>query len=338
MGTKQSVLMKVFSNPVMRELGILPFLLAGLGIAFTVLTPQFATPENGLNILQQSSFLMLLAMGQLFALLVGGLDISIGVLIPFVSVITALTMKMGIFASEPAMVALGVLAGGSAALGVGLANGAIISRAGVSPFVTTLGIFSILSGAAFVISGEVPVFGLPPFYNQFLGKGDIGPLPISVVVMLVTASILYIMMNWTHVGRYFWAIGGNMNSAILSGIPVRRYITLAYMLCSLLAGIAAILLSARAGSGELTLGLPLMLQAIAAAVLGGAAVGGGRGNIPGVALGAFFIVMLMNGMNLIEMGAFVQQITVGCFLILSIVVDRLLQRARGEREILKASI
>jgi ribose transport system permease protein len=337
MGIKGKAL-KVFSAPIMQELGILPFLLAAVGVAFAVLSPHFATVGNGLNVLQQSSFLIILAMGQLFALLVGGLDISIGVLIPFVSVITALTMKLDIVASEPAMVALGVLAGGSAAAGIGLANGSMIARIGVSPFITTLGLYSILSGAAFVISGEVPVFGLPPFYNQFLGKGEIGPFPISVVVMIVIGTILYILMNWTKVGRYFWAIGGNINAAVLSGIPIRKYTTLAYVLCSTLAGIAAILLSARAGSGELTLGLPLMLQAIAAAVLGGASVGGGRGNIPGVILGAFFVVMLMNGMNLIEMGSFVQQITLGAFLILGIVVDRLLKRARGEREILKASI
>lgn len=337
MGIKEKVL-KVFSAPIMRELGILPFLLAGLGITFTILSPDFATVENGLNLLHQSSFLIILAMGQLFALLVGGLDISVGVLIPFVSVITALTMKMGIFASAPVMVALGALAGGSAAAGVGVANGSIISRIGVSPFITTLGMYSILSGAAYVISGEVPVFGLPPFYNQFLGKGEIGPLPIAVVVMIAIAVTLYILMNWTKVGRYFWAIGGNMGAAVLSGIPIKKYVTLAYVICSTLSGIAAIMLSARAGSGELTLGLPLMLQAIAAAVLGGASVGGGKGNIPGVILGAFFVVMLMNGMNLIQMGAFVQQITIGAFLILAIVVDRLLQRARGEREVLKASI
>ena len=156
--------------------------------------------------------------------------------------------------------------------------------------------------------------------------------------MATTAFIFFVIMNWTHIGRYFWAIGGNVNAAILSGVPVRRYKLMAYVFCSTLAGIAAILLTARSGSGELTLGLPLMLQAIAAAVLGGAAVGGGRGNIPGVVLGAVFIVMLMNGMNLIQLGSFVQEITVGGFLILAIVVDQLLRRSRGEPVAVKATI
>ena len=335
-GIKQRSL-AVFSAPVMRELGILPFLLAGLAIAFSVINPQFATLQNAANVLHQSSFLSILAMGQLFVLLVGGLDISIGVLIPFVSVISGIVMKTKMF-SVPVAVALGVLAGGSAAFGVGAANGAVIAFTGVSPFIATLGMFSILSGAAFVISGEVPVFGLPILFNEVLGRGDVGGVPVPVIAMFSIAAVLYVVMNWTHVGRYFWAIGGNVNAAILSGISVRRYKLLAYILCSTLAGIAAVLLTARAGAGELTLGLPLMLQGIAAAILGGAAVGGGRGNIPGVVLGAFFIVMLMNGMNLIEMGSFVQQITVGSFLILAIVVDQLLRRARGESTIIKAEI
>lgn len=321
---------------VVRRVGILPLLVIILVAVFGALNPRFVSPDNMLVVLRQTSYLGIVAMGSMFPLIVSGLDLSTGNLIAFTSIVTAMTMKLGVgtvgagvgLFSDPIMVALGIGAGLGTAFTVGLINGSIVANVRVHPFVTTLGMMSILSGGSFLLSKGMAIFLLPPIFNATLGKGQIAGVPAPIIVMIGLAVGIYIMMTRTHVGRYFWAIGGNINAAVLSGIPIKRYITLAYILCSLFAGITAILLAARVGSGEPLLGIPLMLQGIAAAVLGGAAVGGGRGNVPGVLLGAFFMSMLTNGMSLIEMGTFEQQIAIGGFLLLAIITDRLLQKGR----------
>ncbi len=321
---------------LLRRVGILPLLIVILVAVFGGLNPRFVSAMNMLVVFRQASYLGIIAMGSMFPLIVSGFDLSTGNLIAFTSIVAAKTMKIGIggvgagagLFSDPIMVALGIGAGLGTAFTVGLINGLIVANARVHPFVTTLGMMSILSGGSFLLSKGMAVFLLPPVFNAVLGKGAVAGVPSPIIVMLGLAVGLYIMMTRTHVGRYLWAIGGNISAAILSGIPTKRYITLAYILCSLLAGITAILLAARVGSGEPLLGIPLMLQGIAAAVLGGAAVGGGRGNVPGVLLGAFFLSMLTNGMSLIEMGTFEQQIAIGSFLLLAIITDRLLQRGQ----------
>jgi ribose transport system permease protein len=321
---------------VLRRVGILPFLIVILVGVFGIMNPRFVSPQNMLVVWRQMSYLGILAMGSMFPLIVSGLDLSTGNLIAFSSIVTAMTMKIGVrgvaggpgLFSDPIMVAIGIGAGLGTASTVGLINGSIVANARVHPFVTTLGMMSILSGGSFLLSKGMAVFLLPPIFNAVLGKGEVAGVPAPILVMIGLAVGMYILMTRTHVGRYLWAIGGNISAAVISGIPIKRYITLAYVLCSLFAGITAILLAARMGSGEPLLGIPLMLQGIAAAVLGGAAIGGGRGNVPGMLLGSFFMSMLTNGMSLIEMGTFEQQIAIGCFLLVAIITDRFLQRGR----------
>lgn len=315
---------------LMRRTGILPFLVAVLIAVFGGLNPKFVSALNMMVVLRQSSYLAIVAMGAMFPLIVSGLDLSSGALISFSSIVGTMTMRgdLGGAYSDATMVSLGILTGLGTALVVGLINGAIVANFGVHPFVTTLGMLSILAGGSFLLSKGMAIFLLPPIFNQILGSGKVAGVPAPIIVAFAIAVGLYVMMNRTRMGRYFWAIGGNINAAVLSGVPIKRYIMLAYVLASLLAGVTAMLIAARVGSGEPLLGRPLMLQGIAAAVLGGAAVGGGRGNIPGVFLGSFFISMLTNGMSLIEMGTFQQSIAVGGFLILAIVADRMLQKGQ----------
>jgi ribose transport system permease protein len=237
-----------------------------------------------------------------------------------------MAMKLEVIGSDPAMTALGILAGLGVALAVGLINGAIVAYIEVHPFLTTLGMMTILAGSSFLLSKGMAIFLLPPVFNETFGASKIAGIPTPIIISIVIAIIFYTLMSGARLGRYFWSIGGNKDAAILSGVPVKKYIMLAYVLASLFAGITAILLAARVGSGEPLLGRDLMLKGIAAAVLGGATVGGGRGNIPGVFLGSIFISMLSNGMSLIRLGTFEQSMAVGFFLILTIVCDRLLQR------------
>jgi len=313
---------------LIRRTGILPFLVALLIAIFGVINPRFVSSLNMMVVMRQASYLAIVAMGAMFPLIVSGLDLSSGALISFSSIVGSMTMRgdLGLGFSEPVMVALGIAAGLGAATTVGLINGLIVSSFGVHPFVTTLGMLSVLGGASFLLSKGMAIFLLPPVFHQVFGAYIIAGVPVPIVIALAIATGLYILMNKTRIGHYFWAIGGNVNAAMLSGVSIKKYIILAYVMASFFAGVAALLIVARVGSGEPLLGRDLMLQGIAAAVLGGAAVGGGRGNIPGVFLGAFFISMLTNGMSLIEMGTFEQQIAIGGFLLLAIISDRMLRK------------
>ena len=315
------------------EVGILVPLIIGLIISFGIMNPLFLSFGNFRSVLLQTTYLGILTMGEMLPLIVGGFDMSIGTLIAFTSVVATQTMTSGMFADPTAMVILGCIAGLLVGLGIGLFNGLIIAFLKVDAFVVTIGSMSICAGAAFVLTRGHPVFGLPEVFKATLGKGEImGGVPLPFVIMIVIAIGMFMLMNWTHVGRFWWAIGGNIRGAIHSGISTRKYTLWAYVICSLLASGSALLLTARAGSGELTMGASLMPQAIAAAVLGGTAIGGGRGNIPGVLLGAFFITLLLNGMNLIALGSFIQQVVVGSFLLVAIIVDRYLRRLRLRKE------
>ena len=322
-----------FAIKALTEVGILVPLIIGLIISFGIMNPLFLSLGNLKSVLLQTTYLGILTMGEMLPLIVGGFDMSIGTLIAFTSVVATLTMKMEIFADPTAMVILGILAGLLVGLGIGLFNGLIIAFLKVDAFVVTIGSMSICAGAAFVITRGHPVFGLPEVFKTTLGKGGIiGGVSLPFLIMIGIAIGMFMLINWTHVGRFWWAIGGNIKGAIHSGIATRKYTLLAYVICSLLASGSAVLLTARAGSGELTMGASLMPQAIAAAVLGGTAIGGGRGNVPGALLGAFFITMLLNGMNLIALGSFIQQVVVGTFLLVAIIVDRYLRRLRLRKE------
>ncbi len=325
--------MRSLTIKALTEVGILVPLIIGLIISFGIMNPLFLSLFNFKSVLTQTTYLGLLTMGEMLPLIVGGFDMSIGTLIAFTSVVTTMTMKMEIFADPTAMVILGILAGLLVGLGIGLFNGLIIAFLKVDAFVVTIGSMSICAGAAFVLTRGHPVFGLPEVFKTTLGKGEIiGGVSLPFLIMIGIAIGLFMLMNRTRLGRYWWAIGGNIRGAIHSGISTRKYTLLAYVICSLLASVSGVLLTARAGSGELTMGASLMPQAIAAAVLGGTAIGGGRGNVPGALLGAFFITMLLNGMNLIALGSFIQQVVVGSFLLVAIIVDRYLRRLRLRKE------
>ena len=319
---------------LLRRVGILPPLLTGLIIFFSIQNPIFLSTLNVLNVIRQTTYLAILAMGEMLPLIVGGFDLSIGALIAFASIISTTVMKGGmgwyeapVFAPTT-MVVIGCSVAILASLGIGMINGSVIAYFKVSPFIVTIATMTIVGGITFIVSRGTNVFGLPDAFHEVLGSGTIGGFPIPILFMIGIAIGMYVLMNRSYIGRYFWAIGANVRAGILSGIATRKYIILAYAISALFAGISGVLLTARVGSGEMTLGAPLMLKAIAAAVLGGAAVGGGRGNVPGVLLGAFFITMMSNGMNLMHLGSFEQAIAVGFLLVIAVATDQYLLRPR----------
>jgi ribose transport system permease protein len=314
--------------------GILPLLILLVisGLFFGLQEPRFLSLPNVLNILRQSTYLIIVSMGQMIVLLTAGLDLSVGSIIALVSVVSAIVMVEVLSASPDAVglaMAAGIGAGLAVGVVVGLVNGIGVALLRVPPFMMTLGMLSIAFGAALTLSSGSPIFGVPEAYSLIFGYGRLLSIPAPVYFTAALFVIVYFVLNWTPTGRYFYALGSNRRAARLSGIRTGRFTLYAYIGSGLLAAIAGLLLTARTASGEATIGQDLVLQSVAACVIGGVSLFGGIGRVGNVLLGAFFISLLTNGMNLIQVESYVQQIVVGVVLILAIVVDQLRLRYGG---------
>lgn len=308
----------------LKQLGFLPILVLVLIVVFGIINPRFFTLSNMIIVARQCTYLAIMSMGQMVVLLVSGFDLSVGSISGFTSIIS--TNVMLCFSDPFTAIAVGMLVGILAATMIGLANGLIVAKLRVTPFIVTLAMMEIVHGLTLIISAGTPVFGFPDEFSLTFGLGEVLGIPLPVVIAFFIALIMYFIMNWTHIGRYFWAIGGNLEAAALSGISVKFYLLLAYAICGLLSGVTGILLTARVGSGEPHLGAGLMMQSLVAAVIGGVTIGGGSGNVPGTILGAIFIGILGNGMNLANIGSYVQIMVLGCFLIIAVILDQYMYR------------
>jgi ribose transport system permease protein len=304
----------------------LPLLMVAMELAVFSVEPRVLSPRNIANILNQSSYLLLFASGQMIVILTRGFDLSLGTTVSAVSVASALAMTSLASAgvSDPAVVALGLAAGlGFGAL-VGIFNGVCVSGLGISPFIVTLGSLNICMGLATTMSGGRPVFNVPDAFSGLLYNGVLIPgISIPLTLAILICLLLYVLLDRTIFGRSLYLIGNNPRAAYLAGLPSRRYLALAYVVCSLLAAFGSLMLTARTGSGEPNLGGSLMLESIAAAVIGGVSLQGGVGGVIPVILGTLFVTMLSNAMDLLEVGGYVQQILLGCVIIGAIFLDRI---------------
>lgn len=305
------------------RLGVLPFLLVIALVVFGLTSDQFFTERNLLVMLRQSVYLVLVSLGQMLALVTGGFDLSVGTIIALTSVISALVMASMPELHPGLVILVGCLAGIGAALVIGLINGLGVAYVGVSPFIMTLGMQSIGFGLALYLTGGIPVSGLPDLFGDVFGFGVWFGLPTPVIVAGVLAIILYFIMARTALGTYFLAIGGNDQAARLSGVNVRVVLVLAYTICGVLAGLAGLLLTARVGTGEANLGGNIALESIAACVIAGVSLRGGIGRVENVVLGAIFIILVQNGMNLTGIDSYMQLVVLGVLLIIAVIADAL---------------
>ena len=306
--------------------GVLPFFLIAALIIFSLASTQFLTVQNITNVARQSVYLILVSLGQMLVLITGGFDLSVGTAIAITSVVSASTMvaMAGVFPDAIWLaITIGLAAGFGAALVMGLVNGAGIAGFSVSPFIMTLGVQSVGAGIALFITGGVPVGGQPYEFSDFFGFGRIIGVPVPGVVALIVIVLMWVLMNRTRTGARIYAIGGNIKAAHLSGINTRKTLFIAYIICSLLASLAGILLTARVESGETNLGGTIALESIAACVIAGVSLRGGIGRVESVVLGAFFIVLVQNGMNIMQIGSYMQMVLLGSLLILAVVIDQL---------------
>ena len=307
------------------HLGILPLLLLVAIVFFALQEPRFYSGLNVFNVVRQTTFLIIVALGQMVVVLTAGLDMSVGAVVGFSGIVATLVLHAVLGAAPDAMLVAGVaavIAGLMAGAFIGAINGLGVSVLGVSPFMMTLGTTTSLVGVSLLLTNGMPLTGVPEDFMRVLGFGRILGLAPPVFITIILLVGVYLLLNRTTVGRYFYAIGSNMRAAQLSGINAGRQLLLAYVISGLFAAVAGILFIARTGSAEALNGQSYTLQAIAACVIGGVSLFGGIGKVRDVILGAFFITILTNGMNLIRVESYVQSIVLGVVLILSLVADQ----------------
>lgn len=314
---------------LLMRVGVLPFFLVAALAVFTLASPQFLTAQNIVNVARQSVYLVLVSLGQMIVLLTGGFDLAVGTTIALTSVISALIM-ISVMAVIPHSVGLIIAAGCIGAIAValliGLINGTGVAVFGVSPFIMTLGVQSVGAGVALFLTGGVPVTGFPHAFGDTFGFARIFGVPVTVAIAIVAIAVVAIFLYGTRFGRHLYAVGGNVKAAKLSGINTAATLLIAYAASAVLASIDGLLLTARVESGEANLGGTIALQSIAACVIGGVSLRGGIGRVEGVVLGAFFIVLIQNGMDLMQIGSYMQMVLLGVLLILAVIVDQIRYR------------
>ena len=297
--------------------------------AFAIGQPRFLTPFNLLNVMRQVSVYGLLAIGMTFVILTAGIDLSIGSLVAFCGLVAAAVAKGGIvnrFAVGAGAEALGygwqLAALAAIAVGVtcGFLQGFAITRLKVPPFVVTLGGMSAFRGAALLFAAGGPISGFDPFFVWW-GQGKIGDVPVPVIIFVVFAIIAHIALRYTRYGRQVYAVGGNPEAARLSGLNVRRVVLSVYVITGFFAGLGAFVLSARLNSSEAVAGTGYELTVIASVVIGGTSLFGGVGTIFGTVVGTILIGVLLNGLVLLNVSPYIQQIIIGVIIVLAVAFD-----------------
>jgi Ribose/xylose/arabinose/galactoside ABC-type transport systems, permease components len=307
----------------LRQVG-LPIAVLALIVYFSFTSDVFFTTQNWQNIGLQAAALACVAFGQAYVVLTAGIDLSVGSTVALVSIVAAMAMGHGLLLGITIALLVGAL--------VGLVNGLVITRLRVAPFIATLAMLSIAAGLALNISGGTPIVGLPRFFTSLAYSKVVG-IPVPVILAVLVFAVAYFLLRATRLGRNIYATGGNAEAARLSGISTRRTILSAYVICSVLAAFGGLILTSRVASGQPSLGGDLALQSVAAVVLGGVSLFGGRGGLIGVAFGVAFVTVLTNGLNLMNVSSYTQLMVVGAAMIVAIALDQYLSRKwriRGE--------
>jgi ribose transport system permease protein len=296
---------------------------AGMSIAH----PDFLTISNLMTIGLQAAVRALLAIGELLVIISGGIDLSVGTAMS----LSMVTMGLYVINSHGSL-QIGMLIAIATGVLVGLVNGTLVAFLGLPPFIITLGMLGIAQGLALTLSSGFSMYGFPKEFD-FLGGGQIIGIPVPIIILAVVALVASFIFRETKLGRYAYAIGGGEEAARRAGIPVRRFKVAIYAFCGGLVGISSIVLSSRINSAHPGIGLGYELDAIAAVVIGGASLMGGRGNVSGAIIGALTMAAIRFGLNVMAVTPFIQQIVIGVILIIAVYLDRLriLQEAMFDR-------
>ena len=298
-----------------RQLGTLVglCLLSGL---LSVLSPHFLSVSNLRNVLEQTAINAVVAVGMTFVIVSGGIDLSVGSIVAVSGVLLASALAAG--APVPVAIAAGLAAGALC----GLANGLLVTRGRLPPFIATLGMMSVARGAALVFTDGRPVSGFEAGFRSLATERVLG-LPAPVLVVAVSYVAAHLLLTRTRFGRYVYAIGGNEEATRLSGVAVRFHKTMVYVLSGATSALAAVLLTARLNSAQPIAGIMYELDAIAATVIGGTSLLGGSGSLGGTLVGALIMGVLRNGLNLLNVSPFLQQVVIGVVIVLAVAAEAL---------------
>lgn len=293
--------------------GILLIIIASMA----VLSPTyFFTSDNLIQVVLQSAITIIVGIGEFFTILIAGIDLSVGSIMGLTGMITAKLLVTGM----PFFFALligGILVGAL----LGFVNGTLVNFTGLHPFIVTLGTLSIYRGLTLIISDARPIFGLPiEFKNSIAGWA--GFIPIPVIIALIVTLILTFVTQKTQAGRNLYALGGNKQSAWFSGINIKIHTLLAFVISGICAGVAGVVMTARLGAAEPLAGTGFETYAIAAAIIGGTSFFGGKGKVYGVVMGGLIIGVINNGLNILNVSSYYQQIVMGSLIILAVALDK----------------
>lgn len=299
---------------MIQSVGILPVLIL-IFIGFSLMTPNFATESNIMNIVRQSSINTVLAAGMTFVIITGGIDLSVGSILGATAVmamVTSLSPELGLL-SIPVALMGGLL--------MGTLNGVMVAYIGLPPFIATLGTYTALRGAAYLLADGTTVINNDISF-EWIGNAYLGPIPWLVVIGFVVIGICWFILRKTTLGMHVYAVGGNANAARLTGIKVGLVLTFVYAMSGLMAGLGGIMSASRLYSANGNLGVGYELDAIAAVVLGGTSLSGGIGSITGTLIGALIIAAMNNGMTLMGVSYFWQLVIKGCVIIIAVLIDK----------------
>jgi len=285
-------------------------------ISFTILSPYFFTTANLSNILIQSAITIVIASGATIVIASGGIDLSVG----SVMCLSGIMMAMGIKAEIPSWISILIGLSGGALMGV--INGLLIGVVKITPLIATLASLSVIRAVAYIVTDARPIYGLPMSFRIF-GTGYIGEIPYAFILALIVAYLLLLVIKHTRVGRYTLAIGGNEEAARLSGVNLWKTKIAIYGLAGLCASVAALIMTARLNAAEALAGTGMEMEAIAAAVIGGASLAGGVASIPGTIIGAILMATLKNGLTLLSVQPYFQQLTIGIVIVAAVFLDKI---------------
>jgi inositol transport system permease protein len=308
---------------LLRQYGIIVVFLIEC-LIFAVWTEYFLTVPNIMNVVNQIAIYGIIAVGMTFIIITGGIDLSVGSVVAIVGVVTALVMKMEILPSL-ALVSIAILVG----LLMGFLNGAlsgwVITRFNLAPFIITLAMMTVCRGGAMLLSNGLSIGNLPREFT-WLGRGHLGIIPMPVIVMLLVFAAGHVLLTQTGFGRYVYAIGGNEEATRLSGVRTKRVKFLVYVLAGCLTALSGVVLTSRLGAGVPNSGLMYELYVIASVVVGGTSLSGGSGRISGTFFGVMIIGVLYNGLNLLNVSSYWQQVILGLVIVSAVLLDNYLKR------------
>jgi ribose transport system permease protein len=300
--------------------GMLPVLII-ICILFAVLTPNFLTQNNLVNVVRQASINIVLAAGMTFVILTGGIDLAVGSVLGFTAVISVVvSLNPGLsWAAVPAALVAGLI--------VGVLTGMMVAYVGLPPFIVTLGTYTAIRGAAYLAAGGTTVINSKIGF-AWIGNGYVGPVPWLVIIALLIIAVSAFVLHRTVLGVHVYAVGGNPQAARLTGIPVPFVLIFAYGVSGLLSGLGGVMSASRLYSAQGQLGIGYELDAIAAVILGGTSFVGGIGTVFGTLIGALIIAVLNNGLTLMNVSFYWQLVIKGAVIILAVMLDKL--RTRGQ--------